>query len=43
MKKKVHNVITAIILATTVLSTMTGCTLDEIKGTIGGKSSYTCK
>lgn len=39
MKKRVLNVTTAIILAASVLSTMTGCTLDEIKGTIGGNTA----
>lgn len=36
MKKRVLNVTTAIILTSSVLATMTGCTLNEIKGTIGG-------
>lgn len=38
MKKRVLNVTTAIILMVSILSTMTGCTLDEIKGTIGGNT-----
>ena len=39
MKKRALNVTTAIILAASVLSTMTGCTLDEIKETIGGNTA----